>query len=422
MSKSLQSIRRGALAWCARARGALPTGVNDAVFALPTRATDDTPSLARRLGWTILDLGENLARHPRGLAEAHSAVEDGAPGGLAEGSGMRFGADDHADDNADAGDRAALRHLAAQLPTATHAPRAFAALIPRGRVLGLACSAVAPGGIALADVSPHAGEPLARHRALSSFVIAPRPRRVAGRSALLGAIGHDNFYHWMFDVLPRIGLVEAAALGPIDRWIVAETRLKVARELLERCGIDPSRLVPVGKGGHLECEELVVTSAPGAICQPTPRSAEFLRGALAGSGGAPAGRRIYVARRGRRKVSNETELVPVLERAGIEVVAMEGLSLEAQIAAFRGASLVVAPHGAALAHLVHAAPGATLVELIPRGYLNQSFYALAGACGMRYRALLGEPAPSSSGDPTVRDFTIEAQRLDRALRAVEPCA
>ena len=101
---------------------------------------------------------------------------------------------------------------------------------------------------------------------------------------------------------------------------------------------------------------------------------------------------------------------------------MEGLSLEAQIAAFRGASLVVAPHGAALAHLVHAAPGATLVELIPRGYLNQSFYALAGACGMRYHALLGEPTPSSSGGPTVRDFTIEAQRLDRALRAVEPCA
>ena len=420
MSKSLQSIRRGALAWCARARGALPTGVNDAIFALPTRATDDTPALARRMGWSLRDLGENLARHPRGVADGLPEPAAGAPRASADDAGARLVAD--ADADADAEDRAAVRHLAAALPTATRAPQAFAALIPRGRVLGLACSAVAPGGIALADVSPHAGEPLARHRALTSFVVAPRPRRVAGRSALLGAIGHDNFYHWMFDVLPRIGLVEAAALGPIDRWIVAETRLQVARELLVRCGIDPTRLVPVGKGGHLECEELVVTSAPGAICQPTPRSAAFLRGALAGAGGATAGRRIYVARRGRRKVSNEVELVPVLERAGIEVVAMEGLSLEAQIAAFRGASLVVAPHGAALAHLVHAAPGATLVELIPRGYLNQSFYALAGACGMRYHALLGEPTPSSSGGPTVRDFTIEAQRLDRALRAVEPRA
>lgn len=421
MSRSLQSIRRGALAWCARARGALPPRVNDAVFALPCEATDDTPALARRMGWTCVDLGANLARHPRALFAASAA---GAVGGPNE-AGLRVGDLQAADLGSE--DLVAVRHLAAALPTASSAPHAFAAVIPRGRVLGLACSAVAPGGHALADVSPHAGEPLARHRALTSFVIAPRPRRVAGRSALLGAIGHDNFYHWMFDVLPRIGLVRDASLAPIDHWIVAETRLKVARELLVRCGIDPARLVAVGKGGHVECEELVVTSAPGAICQPTPRAAAFLRASLgidaAPHGQAPAaGRRIYVARRGRRKVANEADLAPVLEHSGLEVVAMEGLGLDAQIAAFRGASLIVAPHGAALAHLVHAAPGATLIELIPRGYLNQSFYALAGACGMRYHALVGEPAPSSPGGPTERDFTIDAQRLDRTIRAVEPCA
>jgi len=416
MSKSLQSIRRGALAWCARARGTLPPRLNDAVFALPCTATDDTPALARHMGWSCVDLGANLARHPRALLEPQCG--DQADGD--EAGGDQAGAAHRAD-------LAAVRHLAGVLPTASSAPNAFAAVLPRGRVLGLACSAVAPGGVVLADVSPHAGEPLARHRALTSFVIAPRPRRIAGRSALLGAIGHDNFYHWMFDVLPRIGLVRASGIEPVDHWIVAETRLKVARDLLVRCGIDPARLLAVGKGGHIECEELVVTSAPGAICQPTPRSSAFLRATL-GSVAAPdeaapsTGRRIYVARRGRRKVANEAALAPVLERAGFEVIAMEGLGLDAQMAAFRGASLIVAPHGAALAHLVHAAPGATLIELIPRGYLNQSFYALAGACGMRYHALVGEPAPSSSGGPTERDFTIEAQRLDRAIRAVEPGA
>jgi len=304
------------------------------------------------------------------------------------------------------------------------AARAFAVRIPRGRVLGLACSAVAPGGIALADVSPHAEEPLARHRALTSFVVAPAPRRIAGNCALIGAIGHNNFYHWMLDVLPRIGLVRAAGFGAIDHWIVAESKLAVTRELLAHCGIERDRLVAVGRGGHVECEQLVVTSAPGKICQPTPRSVEFLRTIFArapGNGGG--GRRIYVARRGRRKVDGEAALAPVLKRFGIESVAMEDLSIDAQISAFRGASLIVGAHGAALANIVHADHGAALVELMPPGYLNHTYFLLAGACALRYLPIVGHPlAAEGSKRVTDRDFRVEATQLDRALSAVELCA
>ena len=399
MAALIKSLRRGVLASFTRARAALPASLNDAAFHLPTRVIDDTPALADALGWPCVDLGLNAVILP-------TVIERGA-------------------------DTDALSRLRARVAEQRPSSRAFAARLPRGRVLGRGCSAIAQPsaqhGVVLADVSPHFGEPMARHRALSSFLIAPPPRRLAGVGALIGAIGHDNFYHWLFDVLPRIGLLRSAGFGAVDHWIVADDRLTVARELLSRAGIEPSKVRCVGRGGHLECEELVVTSAPGRICEPTPRSVEFLRelfgseSAAINSGGA-SGRRIYVARRGRRKIVNEDELAPVLAHHGIEQTSMEGLSLSEQIAVFRGASLVVAPHGAALSHLVHAAKGATLVELHPPNYLNQAYFVLAGACGVRYLPVVGSPlrVGDSGRDASVADFRIEAAQLDRALREVEP--
>lgn len=384
MQGPVKSISRRLLASWARARGVLPHRLNDILFALPTHAVTDTPALAAREGWAWTDLGPN------------TMVEPEIAGG----------------------DPRAIERLRGELVSAGRPQRAFAAVIPRGRVLGIACSALAPTGAVLTDVCPHAGIEARFHRALSSAPAARWPRRLAGRSVLIGAIGHGNFYHWMFDVLPRIGLAGRAGFGSVDRWIVARSKLAVSHELLSRCGVERSRIHEIGRGGHVECDELVVTSAPGAICEPTPASAEFVRSTLgrprASSADQP-GRRIYVARRGRRKVLNEDAIRPVLARAGFEFVAMEGLPLDAQIDAFAGASVIVAPHGAALAHLVHAARGATLVELFPSEYLNASFYALAGACGVRYAALLGQPDPGGRGAPSMRDYTVGPEELARLL-------
>ncbi len=138
------------------------------------------------------------------------------------------------------------------------------------------------------------------------------------------------------------------------------------------------------------------------------------RDAVARSGA----RRIYLARRGRRKIANESELAPILARLGFETVAMEGLGLAAQVDALRGARVVVAPHGAALAHLVQVAEGGTLVECLPPRISNPSFFMLAGACGLRYAAIRGREDRASRGQPDgAADFAVDASDLERVLRA-----
>lgn len=387
MPSAPRTLRRRVLANWAKVRGLLPAGVQDALFHLPVRAERATPALCARQGWTAIDLGPRGERRPERLA---------------------------------LGPRDCTDEIAAALVPEPAGLRAFAAEIPDGRVLGLACSAIAPDASVLVDVSPHWGVPPAEHRALSSGALALPPRRLGGTSALIGAIGHRNFYHWIYDVLPRIGLLREAGLPEPDRWIVAEPAIPVALELLARAGIDRGRIHAMRRGSHVVCDRLLVTSAPGEICQPVPRTARFVRETLAAAGSAPvaaAPRRLYVPRRGRRKIANEAELRPILARAGFTEVAMEGLALDAQIAAFAGATTVVAPHGAALAHLPHAAPGATVLEFLPSAYTNPSYLMLAGACGFRYGAVRGDAPSGGSRKPSDDDFTVDPAAFAAAIAA-----
>ena len=374
----------------ARLRGALPFVVNDALFRLPVDVTAATPEVCRARGWELHELGPRIERLP---------------------------------DVLDGTDPNVVARLRREVVGVDREATIFAAVIPNGRVLSRACSAVAPRGIVLADVSPHAGVPLRHHRALTSALAARAPTRLRGRSALIGAVGHRNFYHWMFDAIPRVALLRDAGVETVDRWIVPATDLEVARELLELAGVPHDRLHALRRSDHVVCDELVVTSAPGEICEPTPRTVEALRTMLDPGGLRLAQRsgerNVYIARRGRRRVANERELASILERRGFEFVAMEGLSLAEQIARVRGATCVVAPHGAALSHLIHAADGAVCLELLAPDYTNPSFYVLAGACGLRYAALEGTRVAREPRDVTVAKFHVDPTRfesvLDRAL-------
>jgi len=389
---ALKDWRRTAVAAWARVRRSLPFGLQDALFHLPIDATVDTAALARARGWPLVDLGANDPSPPRVIdgsdPDAVAALLDSR---TARGAGARL----------------------------------FAAAVPEGRVLARACTAIAPKGVVLADVSPHALVPLARHRGLSGALIARPPRRLRGTSALVGAAGHANFYHWMLDMLPRIGLLAEAArtdaaFARVDRWIVPTTRLEVARGLLALAGLPPERVESIRRGDQVVCDQLLVTSAPAPTCEPTPRSAAYLRGVFGvGEASARRGeRRIYLARRGRRGVANEAELAPLFTRLGFETVAMEGLDLAAQVAAVRGAGIIVAPHGAALAHLVQVAEGGTLVECLPPRISNPSFFLLAGACGLRYAALRGREDRASRGQPAgAADFAVDPADLERILQA-----
>lgn len=121
--------------------------------------------------------------------------------------------------------------------------------------------------------------------------------------------------------------------------------------------------------------------------------ADTLRAAV-GSKAARVGvhEKLYVSRRSAlaRRMVNEAELEAALTAQGFHVVELENIPFQEQVELFRGAKVIVGPHGSGLANVVFSSPGALLIELMPSGFpdrpvLNdRSFWNLASGAGHQY--------------------------------------
>ena len=105
--------------------------------------------------------------------------------------------------------------------------------------------------------------------------------------------------------------------------------------------------------------------------------------------------RLYIDRRGTRlrRLGNEDELAAALARMGFVAVRPETMSFADQVRLFRGADMIVAPHGAALTNLGFCRPGTQVIELLMDAYCNWCFRHLAGLMRLRYDCVLGRARP-----------------------------
>lgn len=226
-----------------------------------------------------------------------------------------------------------------------------------------------------------------------------------------------EFYHWFADYLPRMSRLSIyeeetghrpPVLLPADppSWMVESLDLLNVAENRRRWW----------RGGRAHVERLVVPSLPhqtsnehGYISSPSAIrwTAESLGRNVDSSEGPDVGSRLYVSREDQssRHVRNESDLRPLLDAYGFDVVKPEQWSLREQIAAFREAEAVCGPHGAGLVNVMHA-KNTCLVELFGER-TNPCFFDLASGQGHRYAAMQATPI----GD----HLSVDPERLEELL-------
>jgi capsular polysaccharide biosynthesis protein len=252
-------------------------------------------------------------------------------------------------------------------------PRAQVACVPEG--IAVASGAVFDHRGRFIDSASHdhdfADNPRRRKRGF-----APRPsrrfpaiRRFRHDVVVLAASNQRFYFHWLFDVLPRLWLAEQAghAAGPF----YVESVLPFQQQTLEILGVTADRRIDPGETGAISAFNLVVPChaiVPGRVFPEW--SIRFLRDRLlpaAGEAQESAPRRLYISRgnAGHRRVLNEPDVDSFLAGYGFQSVRAEALGFREQAALFRDAEIVVAPHGGGLSNLVFCAPGTTVIELFP---------------------------------------------------------
>jgi hypothetical protein len=310
----------------------------------------------------------------------------------------------------------------ATLP-ARHLPSTSVLVVPRGRVVGRIGTIHVPAADAclqefespprntagfrqdlrLGRLNPrfwkHVALTLWRERFL------PTVHRCPGRVAVLNAPGSHNFFHWTSEVLPRLWTLLRS--GEQADWFVVDGYARWQRESLAALGVPPDRVIQPHATLHLEADELLVPSLnPAQTIRPL---ADALAEGLGATDRGSTTRSIFIERSHSRVPRNTRDFAAWRRRHRFEDHRLEQQPLAQQVAAFRGADVVLAAHGAGLSHIVQCRPGTLVIELMPHGVNRPCYVHLSRIAGLRHVVI---EAPRRGWH---QDMVIPLAVLERAL-------
>ena len=255
--------------------------------------------------------------------------------------------------------------------------------------------------------------------------ILPRKiKKIQGTVAYLSNTEISNYGHWMCLTLPLLRIYDNFfRLSQIDFFYVGSSPLTSwHRESLEKAGIAMSKIIqePCTADRLLAViNNRIATINQIKYIEYAPIIQEdylFVRNLFYEKYDTEIKKkkRIYVKRGKviRRKVINESSVLTVLDKYGFEPVDMNDKTLPEEISIFYQAEAIVAPHGSALVNLLFIQPGVKVLELIPYGYVNSFFYAMASYGEAEYFCLQGENTMQDNVDPQFLDIYIDIQKLE----------
>jgi capsular polysaccharide biosynthesis protein len=230
----------------------------------------------------------------------------------------------------------------------------------------------------------------------------------------------SNLCHFLFDGVTRIlHYVENFGVSDKDLFVLGsipgEYQALVCAALSKHIGIQPENLVFPTEAQLLatsrKCfwfsDQMEGHAHPAQMAHPRSVSAlAELCATMPASAGAA--RRIYISRGDaeRRRVANEAELVTALESRGFTSVQLAKLPAQEQIGLFRGAEIVVGPHGMGLTQIIMGSQLGRVIELFNPNAGTDAYAWIARTAGMEYDFVVGAEVPNT---PT--DFTVDVSRV-----------
>jgi hypothetical protein len=266
-----------------------------------------------------------------------------------------------------------------------------------------------------------------------------------GRHVVIGGPIDNAYYHWLFNWAPR--LVVLKALWP-ELYDDPELRFAIDHRaraepyagFLRLMGLDSARIDYLDDANDYALTQPVLVSFLAQTTYYPEVIGWFVEAIRQGSRPvdekAPR-RRVLISRRKfdtpKRRIVNLDEIAPTLAAFGVEEVVLEDLDVEAQIALFSTAELVIGVHGAGLANLIFSPPDCRVVLLENERNLDVGlagmFSVLAGLRGLAHETVTVEEVIepgvdySAFGDVHNRDVKVPPHRLKAALsRLFDPTA
>jgi len=201
-------------------------------------------------------------------------------------------------------------------------------------------------------------------------------------SLLTGGAGNDNYWHWLFDVLPRINICEnIIELDKIDFFLLPDNKKKFQIETLEILGIPQRKQISSVNFRHIISKELYATNHPVLLTNDATNDiqniplwiSEWLKKKFIKKNineKVNFSKKIYIARsdsisniKDLRSITNEEKVKQFLLQNGFKIIKLGELHFKDQVLTFNNADIIVGLHGAGFANLTFCKSNTKIIEL-----------------------------------------------------------
>ena len=247
-------------------------------------------------------------------------------------------------------------------------------------------------------------------------------KKCSGAVAVLGIQTNLNYFHWIYEALPRLWLLRklelpgpvAVLVPPMRPWMAEALALVGGKEL---------RLIE-HDDGSFQADQLILPARGLTSINTFAWHAMEMVKELAADGASPGigGKRYFVSREraGSRRLINEEEIFEIASSYGFEIVHPEEFSVQEQVAMFSSADTIAGPLGAGLANAGFMKAGSSLLEFAPEQRAGDAtlFANLAHHRDLRYAGVVGSICESEDRPVDRRRFSIPPELAKQAFEAL----
>jgi len=310
-------------------------------------------------------------------------------------------------------------------------PDFFVSVIPHATVVGMNGAVITDNYRLLWDVFYDWPRSFGYHREYKRRW--PAPLEIPGTTAVLNTFAAgDNYYHWMFNLLPQLDLVRRSSLrDEVDRFLVASQKKSFQVDSLNLLNVAANQIISQDEHPIVRCERLMIPAVVDYTSHnnPPPWACHFLRQSFLPHAVVPqlCAQRIFIDRSDAkyRRLLNLSEFAGILEEYGFTAIQLERYTFAEQVHLFARAEVIIGAHGAGLTNIVFCAQRAKVVEIFPTGFAKaRSVYQqISAIVGLDYRYMYGNWVSEDvqrilqANDPV--DFQLDPQELSQALQELE---
>ena len=201
-------------------------------------------------------------------------------------------------------------------------------------------------------------------------------------SLLSGGAGNDNYWHWMFDVLPRLAIIKKNKdLNGIDYFLFPNTEKPFHKQTLDLLNIPKKKILSSKYIRHFSADIIFATEHPyvrknyaSKEIQNIPDwivnwlRSKFLNKVKSNSKNFP--KKIYIDRsdsesnsRNLRQIINEKEVRDFMIKKNYSILKLSNLDFIDQVKLFNQAESIVGLHGAGFANLIFGTEKCSILEI-----------------------------------------------------------